>query len=730
MIRPDQDHPDAGRDAAITVAFSDRLLAEAVRALEQDGGKVIDAQANARAVEAGGSFEQRLVVRARSLPVSDQLDHALQRARRVIGLILAGGMVLAAVAGASAAKASLATAPDRPVNVFWALGGVLGIQTLLLAAWVALMFKGPGALAGASLGGAVMALGRRLASRLHKATVDTAAIEAVGVVYTRSSIGRWTLSAMSHGLWGAFNAACLLLVIVLLSVRHYTFTWQTTILSSGSYERLTAVLAYVPDLLGFPAPTPEQISAAQWPPDPRLADEARQEWSGLLIGCIVAYGLGPRLLLLGYCLGRRRLGQRRFRLDLTRPGYLRLRPVLQPRRAKLGVIDPDTGQPEVGEDADEADAAVETTAGTGAPVIVALEIEAPASRWPPRVDGVAFNDAGFVDSRQDRQRVLSLLSGLAEKPLMTVAVCGLTTTPDRGIGAFLGQVQRATGAPLALVLTGGEAIRRRGDAAHVADRVEDWRRLARTLGVPPQRVLELDLDHLTDASVGGLGRLVGVTGATTTAPRRIEPAFELIADHVDQWPGAPDAKQQARLHEEIALLYRRELPSWKALLRVPAELKGDLTAPLRSGAESVVALLPQRLRVRPRWLASGAAAGALGCVAASALLSPVAIGALPIWAALGAAVAGVAGTYGPKKAAAPAEDPPALSGRGDAVRAAALFALLLELQGRDEAAITRILDQVICDDDDLDAATAEQVGAWLDGLRHHLDLALASEAGS
>ena len=68
------------------------------------------------------------------------------------------------------------------------------------------------------------------------------------------------------------------------------------------------------------------------------------------------------------------------------------------------------------------------------------------------------------------------------------------------------------------------------------------------------------------------------------------------------------------------------------------------------------------------------------------------------------------------------------AGRGNALRAAALFALLLELQGRDEVAITRILDQAIAEDDATDVDALDGARRWLDDVRHRLDLALAKEA--
>ncbi|MHC4079896.1 MAG: DUF2868 domain-containing protein [Planctomycetota bacterium] len=716
------------------IGFGDRLLAEAVRALERDGAQPIDdPRAEAEAAGAGGDFEQRVAIRARSLDASRGLGEALVQTRQVIGVIMAVGMLLAAVAGAGAARASLATADDAPVNIYWALGGLLGIQTLLLAVWIVMMIKGPSALAGASLGGAVFSVGRRLSGRWHKGRAHEAAIEATGVVMARGGMGRWMLSAISHGLWVVFNVMCLLLLVLMLSARHYRFVWETTILSADAYTSLTHGIAWGPAKLGFPTPTPQQISASDGslPPTALPLDQiesARHAWSGLLIGSLVTYGLGPRVILLGLCLRLLRGARRRWRLDTNRPGYLRLQPRLMPQTESLGVIDPDT--PGVDE-ADAPTAPGPQRAPTGPPAVLGLEIDAPASPWPPKVAGVSWRDLGLVDDRLDRQRALEQLAEPEAGPATVVIVCGLTTTPDRGHVAFIEQVRQASRSPVALVLTGGEAFRQRGDGGQLAGRIEDWRTLANDAGVSAEQVIELDLDHLTDTSISGLAELVGADPGAPPGARRIESAFDLIVDHLDRWKGDPDDKQRAALHEAIAAHYRSELSSWQTALGVTAqELKKDLSAGLRSGAEGVVRLLPQRLKTDARWIAAGAVAGALGCVAAAALAAPAVIGALPVWTALGAAVAAVVRATTSVAKDQGSADQPLPSGRGDAVRAAALFALLLELQGRDEAAITRILDETVGDTEPPEIETAAAARGWLDEVRHRLDLALAGEAAS
>ncbi len=448
----------------------------------------------------------------------------------------------------------------------------------------------------------------------------------------------------------------------------------------------------------------------------------------------MTYGFAPRVALLALCLWRLGRARRSFRLDTTRPGYLRLRPRLMPQSQSLGVIDPETsGEGDL--EPLQASSPVPPRRDGGAPAVLGVEIEPPATAWPPPVGSVAWHDLGFVDGRSDRQRVLAELGNAGGGPSVTVVVCGLTTTPDRGIASFLRDVRQASGARMAMVLTGGEALRKRGNGAQLATRVDDWRVLAGGIGLAGDDVIELDLDHLTDASAARLASLVGAEGPAQGAGRRIEDAFTVIVDHARRWPAAPaapDFKQQSALHEAIGKLYRTEMTTWAQRLRLPdaAGLTRNLAESLQGGARQVVAILPPRLKTDVRWVASGAVAGALGCVTAAALLSPVAIAALPLWSALGAAVTAVVRATVSGGATADADDTTGGGGRGDAVRAAALLALLLELQGRDEAAISRILDTVLDEPADAELQTPRNIQRYLDGLRHRLDLALVGGPSS
>ncbi len=721
--------------------FADRLLAESVRALEEtQPDAAAQPAANLQAVEAadGSSFEARITARAAAHTSADRLRNALRHTQQGAMLTITVGVIVAALAGAGATRAALGLSADR-VNIFWAIAGLLGIQTLLLLAWAVAALIGPRVLSTGSLGGLLVALWRRMGQRVCggrggcAGAEHQAALRATANVFGRGRIGAWTFSTISHALWTAFNLACLAVMLAMLSGRHYTFAWETTILPSRAYVSLTEVVATLPSAVGFPTPDREQIEGSEWPGATHTDGATQRAWAGLLVGSMVTYGLGPRVALLVISLGFRLRAMRRYRLDTSLPGYARLRPILAPSTETIGVIDEAGDESPHHTTGDSAPSAAARPIGP--PAALGLEIERPESGWPLRVGSTALDDLGFVDDRDDRRRVLDDLRNAETEPAVLLIVCSLMTTPDRGIAGFVEQAGRTITRPVRVVLTGGERCRQRD--ADVAQRGGDWREALARVGVEEENIVELDLDHLTDTSERVLAELVGVVevvGVASQPARRIEEAFDVIASHADAWRTEPGTSEQAELHRAIARLYQHEMAGWRDLLHVPSDLKklsaGDVTKALRTSAERMTSLLPDRLKQSPKWLAAGAAAGALGCVAAATLAAPIAITALPAWAGMGAAIAGL-WKLAPKSSASKDIDEPAgPPDLGGAVRAAALFAMLLELQGRGEATISRVLDRAVTQDDEQPIESASHVQPYLTELRHRFDMALASEVTS
>lgn len=764
--------PDSGRRQPGPAAegkrltFRDRVLAEAVRVAEgtETGRKGVNAATRAGR-NAGGDFEHRIATRAGAMPDAQKLSDALGQVGTATAVVVMVGLILSAIAGGAAAATALRSADQEPVNAFWVLGSLLGVQTLLLLAWVIVMVipNASQTMAVASLGGIALGLGRKASRWVNRGVYHAAAIEATiatqagGGAGRGRSIGRWTFSAISHGLWLSFNVGAMALLVTLLTVRQYAFSWETTILTADSYVKLTRGLAWLPDAAGIDTPDEVQIRATRGPGMNGAMREASDAWSGLIVGCMLFYGVAPRLLLLAFSLGERRAACRKYRLDTSRPEFLLLRPLLMPGTASIGVVGKPADGVGVGFRPDETPSrAGPPRRPLGPPAIVGVELPRAPEQWPPRLPNAGLNtndwwDLGLADGRDDRLRILAELAGSGTEPSALITVCALTTTPDRGVAAFLSDLAGALNQPPILLLTAGDALRRRVASSDVGERVADWVDAASRASFDPDRVIELDLDNVTAVSAAGLAELLGDGESDASPVRRIEPAFGLIVRHVEDWGSSagenaqgPTAKKQAELHRELADLYRNEQPRWRDLLhgssgaleKFAKRLKSDdVREQLKAGGERMIRLLPPRLKSSSRWLAAGATAGALGCVAAATFITPIAIGALPIWTGLGAAIGGAAslGSVGKNADNSSLQDADAACGFADAIRAATLFTILLEAQGRGEAAITRILDASIPDEPDADTPepdTPRAAREWLNDVRHRFDLALALEAGS
>jgi hypothetical protein len=373
-----------------------------------------------------------------------------------------------------------------------------------------------------------------------------------------------------------------------------------------------------------------------------------------------------------------------------------------------------------------------------------VELAHTPHEWPPKLPAQrTWNDLGMIDRREDRHRVMHSLTDPDSQPAALAIVCELSATPDRGLGRFVMQTSSAVSSKTWLILTGGQQMRDRGEGQHIPQRIDDWRALALGAGVPVDRVVEIDLDHLTHTTLTALGLIaIGEDRLDESGHvRRLEAAFDAISAFAREWESRPDLisnEEQARLHQRIAGLYRDQESTWREFLRVPFSFKSvmasgisspipaDLAGHLKSSAKQFASLLPDRLKRSPKWLAAGAAAGALGCVAAATFISPIAIGALPMWSAIGAAIGAV---VQPSRGESTDQSQRSTESRLDqSVRSAALLAMVLELQGRDERTITRVLDEAIPEAaEEAQLASAADVQNWLSDTRHRVDLALARE---
>lgn len=444
----------------------DWLLVESVRRLDESTGDFrLDDAATRLAAKASASPTGRIVERARRLKASEQLvadiDHLMSAVRWLILALMALGL-LAGVAAAS----SILQAASATIALSHAVLVLLGVPFVLLVVWalVSLFGRSGGAagLPGRILWWLMLLFTRRFGLAAHRRHL-AAAVGELGRLR-----GRTLMALATHAFWTMFFVGCIVLTWLRFLGLRFDFSWETTLLSGRWLEELIIAIGWLPAwLFGLELPTPEQVQAVL---SARSSAADRGLWAGYLIGALFVYGFAPRALLAAWFLARWR--RTRLGLELSRPGYLRLLPVLSepsettgprggppPRRAASARVHP-------------------ASAGAGDAVLVGVELDPDETRWPP--DAPDCRVLGHVDSRRQRREIMQALELLDPRPEKIVALCSLTRSPDRGTMAFLGEL--AEFAPLEIRL---DHIHRLPDLGTDADaRLADWRASARRFGLP------------------------------------------------------------------------------------------------------------------------------------------------------------------------------------------------------------------------------------------------------
>ena len=400
-------------------------LTETVRLREEHAGPLEDLEANRLARTAGGDLATRIQQRALHLAERDGLAAALSRWLQGARLALVLLAAVAVISGAGLAFAALGNGL-APVNVFWALGSLLGLNLILLISWaLGLLFAGEHS---ASLGRLWLWLSEKLARDAKAAQLAPALL----LLLQRQKLNRWAVGVLVNSLWLLALLSALVILLTLLATRRYGFVWETTILGADTFVAVTQALGTLPALLGFNVPTVEMIRASG---DSALnIESARQAWAAWLVGVLLVYGLLPRLILALLCLWRWKRGRAALHLDLNLPGYAQLRERLMPSSERLGVNDvaPDHLHSISGGASElESDGAL----------LVAIELD-DQHPWPPKLPANVKN-AGILDSRESRNKLLEQLSRFP--PARLAIACDPRRSPDRGSLALIAErARRAT----------------------------------------------------------------------------------------------------------------------------------------------------------------------------------------------------------------------------------------------------------------------------------------------
>ena len=433
-------------------------LTETVRLREEHAGPLEDLEANRLARTAGGDLATRIQQRALHLAERDGLAAALSRWLQGARLALVLLAAVAVISGAGLAFAALGNGL-APVNVFWALGSLLGLNLILLISWaLGLLFAGEHS---ASLGRLWLWLSEKLARDAKAAQLAPALL----LLLQRQKLNRWAVGVLVNSLWLLALLSALVILLTLLATRRYGFVWETTILGADTFVAVTQALGTLPALLGFNVPTVEMIRASG---DSALnIESARQAWAAWLVGVLLVYGLLPRLILALLCLWRWKRGRAALHLDLNLPGYAHLREALMPSSERLGVND--AAPPQL----HHVSGGASDLHSDGA-LLVAIELD-DQRPWPPKLPATV-KDAGILDSRESRHKLLEQLTRFP--PARLLIACDPRRSPDRGSLALIGELARSASATRVWLLQAppGQALD--------AERLGDWHTALQQLDLP------------------------------------------------------------------------------------------------------------------------------------------------------------------------------------------------------------------------------------------------------
>lgn len=393
--------------------FNALWLTETIRLQEEQQGALADSEAVRQARKTGGSLQGRLITRAQWLANKTKLATAQQsvvtaqywsiRILYLVAFFVGIGLVLPTF-----------SATEHTINIFSALGCLLGLNLVMLVVWLLGTFIG---------GQSINQIGRFSLWLTAKLTGKKQVVQLMPALISllhQNKLERWWLGKLTNGLWLLASIVALIALLLLLATQRYGFIWQTTILSADNFVDLVQLLGALPHLLGFPIPDEQLIRASG--DMAVMTDTARQTWASWLVGVLVVYGILPRLCLFLLCNGLWRYGYKRLNLDLSLASYGLLKTRLMPDSEVIGVTDG------VSEHWHEPTSNNVATWGEQGAVLVGIELE-PSYPWPPAIP-LQVTDAGIVETREQRKR---LLEQLTLKPVSKLLItCDPRRSVDRG----------------------------------------------------------------------------------------------------------------------------------------------------------------------------------------------------------------------------------------------------------------------------------------------------------
>ncbi len=431
------------------MALKESWLCEALRLKETQWGQLDDRAARLRAAREPTAARQ-IAVRANLLGETTGVSLALGRVQSGLWIALIGLLVIAALVGGSAALAALG-AGLQPVNVVSALVVLLGVNLFSLVVWLVTLIVGIGS------GGWLAQSWQWLVRKLATGPEVGLAGQAWWSLWQQAGGLRWVLSGVTHASWLVASLAMLAVLYFTLSIRHFSFAWETTLLSADSFVAFTQFVGAVPQWLGLAIPESETVRASGHLS--RNSEQAQALWASWLTGALVCYGVMPRALLLLVSLALVARAWPRTQPQLHSPYYQALAAKMWPAALPPEGLVPPQITPRYPPRDKGANSATYA-------VITGIELE---GKWPLLELGSAIVHTVMIDSRDTRNMALGQVAQL--NPQRLVIACDARRTPDRGTLRLIAELSSYASKTLVWLQPAGGA-----EGSDVADgRIPVWK---------------------------------------------------------------------------------------------------------------------------------------------------------------------------------------------------------------------------------------------------------------
>ncbi|OCG16842.1 hypothetical protein A9G24_03910 [Gilliamella sp. App6-5] len=388
-------------------------LTETIHLIETESGRFADQDINRQVRAEQISLTDRIVMRATMLSKQNGLYSAQKILLRSVKFSFVLLLLLSVFLGSSLALGALS---QNPINLYWVLFSLLGVHLITLSIWFGsfLFF--------ANFGGSLLIhcwlwLAKKLSQKKTVQQLIPAFVELFG------SRIRWLIGFVLNLFWTVILSSSLLVLVVLFSTKHYSFEWQTTLLSSDTVIALTHYLGYLPSLFGFEIPKDEVIKLSE---HALSAGEVRSSWAVWLLGVFIVYGLVVRFLCMVFCGVNWLVSCRRITLNTTHPDYQILANQLQPLSVKIEDAD------QFGSTSNQWYLPIHSIENGEGAFLVAIDVQE-SWHYP---ESVSF--LGFLNTREQRSKILDYLQLTPAKKLL-IAI-DTDRSPDRGVLNFIHQL--------------------------------------------------------------------------------------------------------------------------------------------------------------------------------------------------------------------------------------------------------------------------------------------------